>query len=98
MNKNRWPYPFINNKHKRGDYSWHETNERIYWDQLEVLPPARMERNAFMVGEPWNFDGEGSIYAAFVEIDNRYFCKNDYLKSLNPERYNQEIKNQFSLD
>ncbi len=33
---------------------WEETTEERYWDMLEVLPPAYMNKAGFLVGEPWD--------------------------------------------
>ena len=32
--------------------TWAETDEETYWEMLECLPPARMARGSFLVGEP----------------------------------------------
>ena len=31
---------------------WQDTDKETYWEMLECLPPARMSRGAFLVGEP----------------------------------------------
>ena len=98
MDKNKWPYPHIDEMYNSENHAWHETNKRIYWDQLGCVPPARMEANAFMVGEAWKHDEMGaSIRAVYCVVSGRYFCKNDKTVNFNPEVYIQEIKNQFSI-
>ena len=91
----RWPYPEIGIRWKAGDYSWREVSRRIYWDQLECVPPVRMDGGAFMVGEAWTYGERGEIHTAFVKIKSRYFCRHDYLRDFDSVRYRREIRAQF---
>lgn len=98
MNINDWPYPEIDDKYKMGDYSWREVSERIFYDQLECLPPARMQGNAFAVGETWTHDEDGyRIHAVFCEVQDRYFCRNMRLANFDPELIIMEVESQFNF-
>lgn len=44
------------------------TKER-YWENLEILPPARWENNVFYVSEAY----VGYIHSMFCKLNNRYF-------------------------
>jgi hypothetical protein len=92
-----WPYPLVDELWKAGDKSWIEVSERIYWDQLEVLPPAAMTRVAFAVGEPWNHDGEGAVHTMYIEVGGRFFCRNDHLRDFDPAEYAVQVIDQFGL-
>lgn len=47
---------FCNGKAAKQDIpiEWKETTEEQYWEMLEVLPPAYMNKAGFLVGEPWD--------------------------------------------
>lgn len=49
---------------------WFETNERIYWQFLKVLPPLHMTSGGFVMSECTM----GNLYESFMELDGRYFC------------------------
>lgn len=92
-----WPY--TNQPYKINDEFWRETCEKVYWDQLECVPPARIERGAFLVGECSHHDHSlGAMYACFVQINERYFCKYQPIKFWQPNLYKQEIRAQFNLE
>ena len=84
-------------EHKNG--LWTETNEETYWDQLGCVPPIQMNRNSFMVGEPYTHNEKGfPVYASFVKFRDRYFGKYDIIKNFNVENYKLEILNQFAME
>jgi len=96
-NINDWVYNGeggIDDNFKKNNGLWTETNSQTYWDQLECVPPIRMKGNAFMVGEPYTFN----VYAAFVNIGDRYFGANRNIKTFDPGVYRQEIRKQFSIE
>ena len=47
---NQWPYPLINDMYEENPLKWHETNQDIFYDQLECLPSAMMGEGCFMNG------------------------------------------------
>lgn len=57
---------------------WTETTEEIYWQMLEVLPPAAMCGGAFLVGEPADHHaGNGQPrFDAFRQIGKTYLNAN----------------------
>ena len=56
--------------------AWIETTEKMYWDMLEVLPPARMDCSKFLVGEADHENSAGEpVYACFKKIGAKYFAK-----------------------
>lgn len=46
-----------------------EVSEARYYDQLNVLPPIRYNRNSFFMGEPYH----GNIHSFYFKVGNRYF-------------------------
>lgn len=92
-----WPYPDVEDRFRAGDKSWREVTEAVYWDQLECLPPIRMNGNAFMVGEPWDSDARGNIYSTFVQVGQRYFCRMDHLIDFDPRLYRHLIRRQLKI-
>ena len=98
LDKNAWPYPHLDKLYQENPALWHETNQEIYWDQLECLSPAMQKYGAFMVGEPWKHNERGiPIYATFVELQGRYFGKYDAITNFSYAKYKQEIVSQFEL-
>lgn len=95
-----WPFGvpggIDDNRHKGID-EWVEVDVKIYDDMLDVLPPIIMRYGAFMVGEPADHNERGFIYTAFVEIDGRFFGKDDNLVDFDPAKYREEIRKQFNL-
>ena len=54
--------------------TWTKITKERYWEMLEILPPACMTGNGFLVGEPWDHNSDGQPrFAAFVEIDGDHF-------------------------
>ena len=54
--------------------TWNKTTEEKYWEMLEVLPPAIMTKNGFLVGEPLDHNSAGQPrYEAFVEYDGKFY-------------------------
>lgn len=93
-----WPYADIVARFNNGDHTWRETSERIYWDQLGCLPPARHKDGAFAVGECYTHDDEGhAIFAVFTVVDGRFFCKLDRIRDFDPLRFEREIIAQFHV-
>ena len=46
-----------------------EISEARYYDQLNVLPPIRHNRNSFFMGEPYH----GNLHSFYFKTGNRYF-------------------------
>lgn len=46
-----------------------EVNESRYYDQLNVLPPIRHNRNSFFMGEPYS----GNLHSFYFKVGDRYF-------------------------
>ena len=54
--------------------TWNKTTEEKYWEMLEVLPPAIMTGNGFLVGEPLDHNSAGQPrYEAFVEKGGEFY-------------------------
>jgi len=55
-------------------FKWKCTTKSRYWEMLEILPPACMQHNGFLVGEPVNHrvcavrEIVQPTFTAFVEI------------------------------
>jgi len=48
--------------------------ERIYNEMLEVLPPAIMRADAFLVGEPTTHNDKGEpVYGAYARVGKEFF-------------------------
>ena len=93
--------PFLDLDYRWNDknYSWREISERIFYDLLECVPPARMKYNAFAVGETWKHDQEGNkIHTIGIEVNNRYFMRHALLNSFDSAMYTEEVKRQFQLE
>jgi hypothetical protein len=55
---------------------WRPTTEAMYWNQLEVVPPAAMKNGAFLVGEASDHNAEGlAVYACFRQRGDTYECR-----------------------
>lgn len=55
-----------------------EVTEDLYWEMLEILPPAAMKGAAFLVGEPRRHDEHGhAVYMSFREHNGRYFATHE---------------------
>lgn len=55
---------------------WIPTTEEMYWDMLEALPPLRMGRGMFLMGEADHSDDEGcKVYACFLQKGRAYFAR-----------------------
>lgn len=62
--------------HDIGQNIWREITEKDYYYALEVLPPAFVGRNAFLMSEPYTHECGIPVYAGFVEIKGRYYARN----------------------
>ncbi len=76
---------------------WQEETEERYNDMLEVLPPIRWKRSAFMVGECLTHTEAGALYSAHMEIDGRYFHRPAPLHGFSPAEYTREIRAKFHM-
>jgi len=66
---------------------WIPTTESMYWEMLEVLPPRKQFRGAFLVGEASNHNSEGyPVYSCFNRIGDDF-----YAKSMTLSQFNQEV-------
>ena len=61
---------------QRTPITWSETTEAQFTEMLEVLPPALMITDAFLVGEPYDHDaGNGQPrFQGFRQIGGRHFA------------------------
>lgn len=50
-----------------------EVTESKYYEMLGVLPPASMESNAFLVGEPDNHVNGVPVYGFYFQEGEKYF-------------------------
>jgi len=58
---------------KTKPYPWVETTENMYNQMLDVLPPAAMGENAFLVGEPYTHNEKNEpVFACFVHSGKHY--------------------------
>jgi hypothetical protein len=56
--------------------AWIPTTEEMYWSMLEVLPPLRMRRGAFLMSEANHSDEHGKqVYACFLRKNDEYFAR-----------------------
>lgn len=55
-----------------GSEPFKEISEERYWDLMNCLPPERMGRGWFYVGEPYNFD----LYLFCFTDGERFFAAN----------------------
>jgi hypothetical protein len=99
---NQWPYQGddgMEQNYRKGIKAWTETTETAYDDQLGCLPPIRWKSRAFMVGECFTHrESDGaSMYAAFMEVDGRFFGRIVALKEFDPAAFLSEIKSQFGI-
>ena len=62
---------------------FHEITEERYYELLECLPPARMQSDWFLVGEPYY----RTLYALCFESDGRYFRAERPIRLSNAEIY-----------
>ena len=93
---NEWPYDGVDGMEANFNANnglWVETTEDTYYDQLGCVPPKCMKDNAFMVGECYT----GNSYAAFVEVNGRFFGKICSVITFRPDWFTKEIKEQFGL-
>jgi hypothetical protein len=53
---------------------WAATTKEIYWDMLEVLPPAAMMGGGFLVGEPVDHHATSGQprFEAFIKQGEKY--------------------------
>jgi hypothetical protein len=53
---------------------WVETDEETYWDMLEMLPPIKMIKGAFVFLEPLRTDSQGyTVHACFKTVKGRFY-------------------------
>jgi hypothetical protein len=66
---------------------WIPTTEKMYWEMLEVLPPRKQSRSAFLVGEATRDNSEGyPVYSCFKRVGDSFYAKNMTL-----DQFNQEV-------
>ncbi len=82
---------------EKGDRSWIETDEEMFYEQLGCVPPERMDGKCFLVGEMVDYLPDGPLYSCFIDVEGRYFTRYVYLKEWNPARFRNEIIIQFML-
>lgn len=74
---------------------WQEETEQEFGEMLDVLPPARMKDNAFMVGECVTHSAAGPIHDAHVRVNGRYFWRPAPLRQFSPALYTAEIRARY---
>jgi hypothetical protein len=56
---------------------WIPTTEKMYWEMLEVLPPRKQSKSAFLVGEATRDNLEGyPVYSCFKRVGDSFYAKN----------------------
>jgi hypothetical protein len=66
---------------------WIPTTEKMYWEMLEVLPPRKQSRSAFLVGEATRHNLEGyPVYSCFKRVGDSFYAKN-----MTVEQFNKEV-------
>jgi hypothetical protein len=66
---------------------WIPTTEKMYWEMLEVLPPRKQSRSAFLVGEATRDNAEGyPVYSCFKRVGDSFYAKN-----MTVEQFNKEV-------
>ena len=61
---------------KKEPTKWIRTTEGMYYDMLEVLPPAAMGHGAFLVGEPYTHNSRGeAVHACFANMYGDFFAR-----------------------
>ena len=66
---------------------WIPTTGKMYWEMLEVLPPRKQSRSAFLVGEATRHNAEGyPVYSCFKRVGDSFYAKNMTL-----DQFNQEV-------
>lgn len=87
-----------------GDYSlefnhnnnidlWVEISESNYFDQLECLPPLKFTGKHFLIMEALDYN----IHACLMNVNNRYFGKYVNKNLVNYPKFEQQIKDQYSM-
>jgi hypothetical protein len=79
---------------QRNNGLWTETNYETYLDQLNSVPPFTMNRNYFIVGEPYY----GYLHACFFTFKERYFGKFVDVRFFDAYSALKEILHQFSFE
>lgn len=58
------------------DNKQREISEDLYYEMLEVLPPAFMDKKGFQVGEVHDYTAEGlPRYASYTHKDGKYYYR-----------------------
>lgn len=66
---------------------WIPTTEKMYWEMLEVLPPRKQSRSAFLVGEATRHNAEGyPVYSCFKRVGDSF-----YAKSMTLDQFMKEV-------
>jgi hypothetical protein len=66
---------------------WIPTTEKMYWEMLEVLPPRKQSRSAFLVGEATRHNSEGyPVYSCFKRVGDSF-----YAKSMTLDQFMKEV-------
>jgi len=75
---------------------WLEVAEARYHEMLGVLPPARMSRGCFAVGEPLCHTDDGEpVHDTYVEISGRFFAKPQRLRDFDRNAFVRQICDQL---
>ncbi|OAM91893.1 hypothetical protein AW736_26295 [Termitidicoccus mucosus] len=54
---------------------WRETTESVYHEMLNILPPAYLEADMFMLGEPYSHNANGeAVFSIFMAREGHYFA------------------------
>jgi hypothetical protein len=82
----KWPNP---------PEGWVEVSEKQYWYALEVVPPDAQAGLAFSLGEANRHHQGRQMNHMFIEVNDRFFCKLDFLQDFNAKKYEAEVLAKF---
>lgn len=92
--KHEFPFLYPHTAEELDANGWQQVDEETYWEALEIVPPVRLCRIAFMQGEPLSHlrDTGEAVYMTYVTVAGRYYRKPCALSSFNYHRYAEEIR------
>lgn len=92
--KYEFPFRYPHTREELDANGWQQVGGSDYWEALEIVPPVRQSRFAFMQGEPLSHlrDTGEAVYMTYVNVAGRYYRKPCTLSSFNYHRYAEEIR------
>lgn len=71
-----WVFDILGDDYRAGASTWRIVDVSDYDYALDVVPPATMRSDGFLVGEPFTHDGSGrAVHAAFVRRAGRFYAR-----------------------